>query len=107
MRNTEQTRDQRSAACAYDRSIFVGLEMSRSTWLIAVSTPGNQKISRYRVEAGDSAALLSLLRRLQGQAEQHCHAAVKIVTIQEAGLDGFWLHRLLEAEGIESWTSYQ
>jgi hypothetical protein len=49
MRSTEQTRDQRSAACPQDRSIFVGLEVSRSTWLIAVSTPGNQKINRYRV----------------------------------------------------------
>jgi len=27
---------------------------------------------------------------------------VKVVVIQEAGLDGFWLHRLLEANGIES-----
>ena len=27
---------------------------------------------------------------------------VKIVVIQEAGLDGFWVHRLLEANGIES-----
>jgi transposase len=25
-----------------------------------------------------------------------------IVAIQEAGLDGFWLHRLLESEGVES-----
>jgi transposase len=25
-----------------------------------------------------------------------------IVVIQEAGLDGFWIHRMLEAEGIES-----
>ena len=25
-----------------------------------------------------------------------------IVVIQEAGLDGFWVHRLLEANGIES-----
>jgi transposase len=28
--------------------------------------------------------------------------AVQVVVIQEAGLDGFWLHRLLEANGIES-----
>jgi transposase len=27
---------------------------------------------------------------------------VKVVSIQEAGLDGFWLHRVLEANGIES-----
>src|SRR6267378_7672956 len=29
-------------------------------------------------------------------------APVKIAVIQEAGLDGFWVHRLLEANGIES-----
>ena len=28
--------------------------------------------------------------------------AYSIVTIQEAGLDGFWIHRILEKEGIES-----
>ena len=28
--------------------------------------------------------------------------AVQVAVIQEAGLDGFWLHRLLEANGIES-----
>jgi transposase len=26
------------------------------------------------------------------------------VTIQEAGLDGFWIHRVLEANGIESYV---
>ena len=25
-----------------------------------------------------------------------------VITIQEAGLDGFWIHRVLQAEGIES-----
>ena len=28
--------------------------------------------------------------------------ALRVVTIAEAGLDGFWLHRVLEAQGIES-----
>ena len=27
---------------------------------------------------------------------------VEVVVIQEAGLDGFWVHRLLEANGMES-----
>ncbi|MDX4993111.1 IS110 family transposase, partial [Streptococcus suis] len=27
---------------------------------------------------------------------------MELITIQEAGLDGFWLHRLLEQHGIES-----
>jgi transposase len=29
-------------------------------------------------------------------------APVKVVAIQEVGLDGFWIHRLLEANGVES-----
>ena len=28
--------------------------------------------------------------------------AINIVVIQEAGLDGFWIYRLLESNGIES-----
>ena len=27
-----------------------------------------------------------------------------IIVIQEAGLDGFWIHRVLESEGIESYV---
>ena len=27
---------------------------------------------------------------------------LQVVTIREAGLDGFWIHRLLEANGVES-----
>jgi hypothetical protein len=39
------------------------------------------------------------LERLQGKAEKRVGEPVRIVTIQEAGLDGFWIHRLLEANG--------
>lgn len=50
------------------------------------------------MEAADRAAPV----RLQNEAEQHGHGPMKIVTIQEAGLGGFWLRRVLEAERIES-----
>jgi transposase len=46
--------------------------------------------------------LLRFLRRLHDRAEHRLGSAVEIITIQEAGLDGFWLHRLLESEGISS-----
>ena len=36
------------------------------------------------------------------RAQQLTGRPVKIVAIQEAGLDGFWVHRLLEANGVES-----
>jgi len=82
--------------------MFVALELSRSTWLVAVNAPHIDKISKYRIEAGDSAALLSLLSRLRAEAERRSGRSVKTISIQEAGLDGFWLHRLLQANGVES-----
>jgi transposase len=40
--------------------------------------------------------------RLQEKALARTGRRYRIVTIQEAGLDGYWLHRALEAEGVES-----
>jgi transposase len=51
---------------------------------------------------GDGCKLLDLLARLKTRAQQRIAAPVKVVTIQEVGLDGFWIHRLLEANDIES-----
>src|SRR5258705_13988303 len=39
---------------------------------------------------------------MRTRVQQLAGRPVKIVVIQEAGLDGFWVHRLLEANGIES-----
>jgi transposase len=36
-------------------------------------------------------------------AQQNCGSSVKIAVIQEVGMEGFCLHRLLENAGIESW----
>jgi transposase len=46
--------------------------------------------------------LLRLLSELRAKAERHVNAAVKITCIQEIGFDGFWIHRVLAANGIES-----
>jgi len=59
-------------------------------------------MSRYSSPAGDGPALLSLLDRLRTKAAHQASASANVVVIQEAGLDGFWVHRLLEANGIES-----
>lgn len=83
-------------------TLFVSLELSRSKWLITAPSPDSGKMSKYYVDGGDGTALLALLARLGAKAERHVGATVKIVVIQEAGLDGFWIHRLLEANGIES-----
>ena len=40
--------------------------------------------------------------RLKSRAEQRIAATVKVVAIHELGLDGFWIHRLLGANGVIS-----
>jgi transposase len=91
------------AATAVDNGIVaVSLELSRSKWLVTSLLPGSEKMSKHMVGAGDVAALLALLGRRRRQAEERVGGPVRVVAIEEAGLDGFWLHRLLEANGIES-----
>ena len=46
--------------------------------------------------------MLGLLSRWRAKAEERYGVAIKSVVIQEAGLDGFWIYRLLLANGIES-----
>jgi transposase len=91
------------AAVRFQRStLFISLELSRSKWLVTASAPGSGKVSKHVVAGGDSAALLELLRRLQTGAAKQTGTPVSITVVQEAGLDGFWIHRLLVQNGIES-----
>jgi transposase len=83
-------------------TLFVSLELSKSSWLVTANSPGVEKRSRHAVTAGDGGALLDLLARLKAKGERRIGTVVQVVVIQEAGLDGFWVHRLLEAAGIES-----
>jgi transposase len=82
--------------------LFASLELGRARWLVTVSAPGSDKLSRHAIAGGDSAALLQLLSRLRATAERRLGAPASIAVVQEAGLDGFWLHRLLLREGIAS-----
>jgi transposase len=84
-------------------AIFVSLELSRAVWLVTALVPGgSQKMSRHQVPGGDLAGLLGRFAELQRKAHARTGQLAPIVVIQEAGLDGFWIHRVLESEGIES-----
>lgn len=86
-------------------AIFVSLELSRSTWLITSLSPGSgEKMSRHSIDSGDIAALRLRFAQIQEKARLRTGRTFPIVTIQEAGLDGFWIHRVLEATGIESYV---
>jgi transposase len=84
-------------------AIFVSLELSRSTWLVTSLSPGKgEKMSKHSVAAGSVAELLTLFAELRRKAETRRGESFPILTIQEAGLDGFWLHRVLQQQGVES-----
>jgi transposase len=84
-------------------AIFVSLELSRSTWLITSLVPGGgDKMSKHSVRSGGVAGLLNHLAKLRDKAHARAGASFPIIAIQEAGLDGFWVHRVLERAGIES-----
>ena len=85
-----------------DNIVFAALELSRKSWLVATSSPGEARISKRVVTAGDGPGLLALLAKLRETAERRLGGAVRVVVIQEAGLDGFWVHRLLVDNGMES-----
>ena len=87
------------------KAIFVSLELSRSTWVITSLAPGGgEKMSKHAVPSGDIAALLARLSQLKEKARTRTGQVFPIIVIQEAGLDGFWIHRVLQKEGIESYV---
>lgn len=61
-------------------------------------------MSKHSVSGGDIAALLDRFVQLQEKARSRTGIQFPIVTIQEAGLDGFWIYRVLKANGIESYV---
>lgn len=84
-------------------AIFVSLELSRSTWLItALAAPLSTKMSRHQIRGGDMPELLKRFSDMQNAVRHRTDQIVPVIVIQEAGLDGFWIHRALVAAGIES-----
>jgi transposase len=84
-------------------AIFVSLELSRSNWLMTSLSPGKgEKMSRHTVPAGNTGALLGRFAELKRKAAMRTGEDYPIIVIQEAGLDGFWIHRVLQGEGMES-----
>jgi transposase len=79
------------------------LELSRATWLLTSISPGaGETMSQHATPAGDLRQLFQCLAELKRKALARTGKTYPIIVIQEAGLDGFWIHRALETEGIES-----
>ena len=84
--------------------IHIAIELSVSSWLVAVRLPGAEKSRLHRITGGDTTALLALIAELRARASAKLGQAVEVACCFEAGRDGFWLHRLLTAQGIAAYV---
>lgn len=84
----------------HNGTIFVAVELSQKTWLVTLHSPDRDRLSRHKLEGGDHAGLLELIEKVRRRATEKLGSMPRVVSCYEAGYDGFWLHRLLEAAGI-------
>jgi transposase len=78
------------------------IELSKASWIVTHSTPLSDKFSRYMLKACDWKGLLELIERVRSRVSRELQRPVEVITCYEAGYDGFWLHRLLEAHGVRN-----
>ena len=85
-------------------AIHIAIELSTASWLVATRRPGASKSKIYRINAGDTAALLTLVRDLRARTSNETDEVVDLVCCFEAGRDGFWLHRLLTEHDVATYV---
>ena len=92
------------AALAEDATVFVAFELSKAKWKLGIVTPEARKLSRYTIAGGDVAAVAARIAAARTRAARAKDLPggrpVRVVSLYEAGYDGFWLHRWLVAQGV-------
>jgi transposase len=83
-----------------ETSLIVVVEMSQSSWLAAGMIPGVDRQPLKKL-VPDPDGLLRLLERWRADAVKAGRTIERLVLAYEAGRDGFWLARWLQARGIE------
>ncbi len=91
-----------SQASPRPTNVCAAIELSKSRWLVAIQVPTGDKISVHKIAGGDVRSLLQLLARARSKLIAAGFGQVEVHTCFEIGYDGFWLHRLLEREGIHN-----
>ncbi|WP_245436710.1 IS110 family transposase [Mesorhizobium tamadayense] len=90
-------------AFGQDSTLVAVVELSMSSWLVAGLVPGVLR-QPLKKQGADAAALLRLLYRWRDEAQKAGKPIGRIVVAFEAGRDGFWLARWLQAQGIETYV---
>jgi transposase len=88
-----------------DSTLISVIEMSQSNWLVAGIVPGLERHPLKKLDP-DPEALVRLLCRWQQEARSAGRAIRRFTIAFEAGRDGFWLARWLQARGIEAYVMH-
>ena len=80
--------------------LYVALELSKETWKLGMSPSRLQKPRIRDVAARDVEGLLSEIEK--AKARFGLPEAARVRTCYEAGRDGFWIHRILVAHGVDN-----
>jgi transposase len=91
------------AALDQDTTLIAVVELSSKSWLVGASVPGIERHPLKKLDP-DASALLALIERWRGEAERRGRTIERVVLAYEAGRDGFWLARWLQAHGIEAYV---
>ena len=82
--------------------VYIALELSASSWLVALQRPMDRKIKLQHLEAGDTGSLRALIAGERARAAAEFGVEVELASCFEAGRDGFWLHRFLLGCGVKN-----
>lgn len=83
-------------------TVYVAIELSNTLWLVGTRLPGADKPKMHRLAAGDVTGLVTLLADLRARTIAKPGREAAIACCFEAGRDGFWLHRVLSAHGVDT-----
>ena len=84
-----------------EQSIHAALELSKSSWLLAIQVPGRDNPSLHPIRGGNAEGLMAKLDAARQRLVKASGQVPKLTLCYEAGYDGFWLARFLEQRGIE------
>src|SRR5256885_8966480 len=81
-----------------EATLFVAFELSEKTWKLGFTTGHGQKPRERTVTARHHERVLDEIA--QAKHRLGLPDTVPVVSCYEAGREGFWLHRFLQAQGI-------
>ena len=85
---------------ALENMLCLSFELGEGSWTLSFTSGFGAPVHRRRVPARDRDAVLQQIEAMKERLG--LAASCRVVSCYEAGRDGFWLHRFLEAHGIKN-----